>query len=83
MAALEIPKNKKSLKWDAKKNRYIRTILGRYPGDEGLEMEGRFYSYHPTKGWRSRAIGESKDFSKAPGLIQWLRQVFLRKGIIA
>jgi hypothetical protein len=25
--------------------------------DEGKVVNGRVYSYHPTKGWRSRSVG--------------------------
>lgn len=79
---LEIPKQKKTYKWDFDKGRHVRTIVSRYSGDEGLEMNGRVYTYHPTKGWRSRFIPVSiKDYAEAPGIIQWLRTIFQRRGL--
>jgi len=36
---------------------YQKKLVTLQNNDEGKVVDGRVYSYHPTKGWRARAVG--------------------------
>lgn len=55
MLKLKIPFTSKTYKWNAHNNAYDKIVGEYHQKDHGKSFMGRIYSYHPTKGWRSKS----------------------------
>ena len=49
--------------------------------DHGRMIDGRVYSYHPTRGWRNTAVHKPINWENKNRLVQLVLHAAVRKGI--